>query len=83
MKVIGIRRGWDGLVAYSPDAPGGEAENLQLLTPAGVRTIDRSGGTILHTSRTNPSALGHKDAPPSLKSSYSSPSEKKTLPNMC
>lgn len=75
MKVVGIRRGWEGLLAYTTDDPtaGGY---IQPLDAAGVRTIDRSGGTILHTSRTNPSAVKIKDAPPFLKARYGDPSEK-------
>jgi 6-phosphofructokinase 1 len=67
LKVVGIRKGWEGLLAYSPDDPGA---CVQPLDPSGVRTIDRSGGTILHTSRTNPSAVKYKDAPALLKESY-------------
>jgi ATP-dependent phosphofructokinase / diphosphate-dependent phosphofructokinase len=75
MKVVGIRKGWEGLLAYTPDNPAA-GYFIQPLDAAGVRTIDRSGGTILHTSRTNPSAVKMKDAPPHLKSSYPDPSEK-------
>lgn len=56
IRVLGIRQGWNGLLAYDPDAPDAAAENIMLLDAAGVRTIDRSGGTILHTSRTNPAS---------------------------
>ncbi|MFZ7127477.1 MAG: 6-phosphofructokinase [Desulfobacterales bacterium] len=76
MKVLGIRKGWEGLLAYSPSDPGTHPENFRPLGPAEVRTIDRSGGTILHTSRTNPSAVGHKDAPDFLKPAFSDPSRK-------
>jgi ATP-dependent phosphofructokinase / diphosphate-dependent phosphofructokinase len=53
-EVIGIRRGWAGLLELDPDAPGSAAGNTVPLDPNTVRTIDRTGGTILHTSRTNP-----------------------------
>ncbi len=76
IRVLGIRRGWAGLLEYSPDDPATGKENIQPLDAAGVRTIDRSGGTILHTSRTNPSAVGYKDAPAFLKETYSDPSKK-------
>ena len=54
MNVLGIRRGWDGLVSFSSADPDSRVRNIISLDPARVRTIDRSGGTILHTSRTNP-----------------------------
>ena len=57
MQVVGIRRGWGGLLNYNPDDPAGSAEWLQPLTKADVRTIDRYGGTHLHTSRTNPAKV--------------------------
>ena len=53
-EVVGIRRGWGGLVATNPDDPETVAQNIVLLDPGAVRTIDRTGGTFLHTSRTNP-----------------------------
>jgi ATP-dependent phosphofructokinase / diphosphate-dependent phosphofructokinase len=53
-EVIGIRRGWAGLLELDPDDPGSAAANTVPLDPNTVRTIDRTGGTILHTSRTNP-----------------------------
>jgi 6-phosphofructokinase 1 len=52
---IGIRRGWRGLLFYNPDDPAVCEECLQPLDKLIVRTIDRTGGTFLHTSRTNPS----------------------------
>jgi len=53
-QVVGIRRGWGGLLHTNPDDPESVAAHLTPLDPAAVRTIDRSGGTVLHTSRTNP-----------------------------
>ena len=76
IRVLGIRKGWAGLLDYSPDDPASAAKHIQPLDAAGVRTIDRSGGTILHTSRTNPGAVDHKDAPAFLKPAYADPSEK-------
>ncbi len=66
IDVIGIRRGWAGLLAYSPDIPDTPDVSFkyyQKLTAPEVRTIDRSGGTYLHTSRANPSAARKKDVP--------------------
>ncbi len=53
-EVIGIRRGWAGLLETDPDDAGSVAANTVALDPTAVRTIDRTGGTVLHTSRTNP-----------------------------
>jgi 6-phosphofructokinase 1 len=64
-------------LAYNPDDPSSYEKNLQPLTPADVRTIDRSGGTILHTSRTNPSAVSFPAAPDFLKPQYASEEAKK------
>jgi 6-phosphofructokinase len=73
IEVIGIRRGWAGLLTYNPDVP--EPPDVgfkcyqKLISPE-VRTIDRSGGTYLHTSRTNPSAARKKDVPDFLKKQF-------------
>jgi len=53
-EVLGIRRGWAGLLETNPDDERSVATNIVPLSLASVRTIDRTGGTILHTSRTNP-----------------------------
>ena len=62
-QVIGIRHGWGGLLNANPGDPQSMAENLVPLSPAAVRTIDRSGGTVLHTSRTNPGRVDSKRVP--------------------
>jgi 6-phosphofructokinase 1 len=54
-QVIGIRRGWAGLLELDPDDPGSLATNTVQLHKYNTRTIDRTGGTFLHSSRTNPS----------------------------
>ncbi len=64
--VIGIRRGWGGLLETNPDDPESVAANTMALTPAAVRTIDRTGGTVLHTSRTNPGRVKPDAVPPFL-----------------
>lgn len=53
-EVIGIRRGWAGLLHFDPDDGESKEQYVLPLTRANTRTIDRSGGTFLHTSRTNP-----------------------------
>lgn len=67
-EVIGIRRGWGGLLHYNPDDPTTKGHCIVKLDKVMVRTIDRFGGTFLHTSRTNPSAVAYKDLPPFLRS---------------
>jgi 6-phosphofructokinase 1 len=62
-EVVGIRRGWGGLLEIDPDDPSTIAENTVALDPSTVRTIDRSGGTFLHTSRTNPAKVRAADEP--------------------
>jgi 6-phosphofructokinase len=61
--VVGIRRGWAGLLEIQPDDPSSIAEHTVGLDPSVVRTIDRSGGTFLHTSRTNPAKVKQPDEP--------------------
>ena len=70
MHVVGIRRGWDGLLAYNPDDPASFGNNIVELNKSLVRTIDRSGGTFLHTSRTNPSAVKFEHTPDFLKNKF-------------
>jgi ATP-dependent phosphofructokinase / diphosphate-dependent phosphofructokinase len=67
-QVVGIRRGWAGLLETNPDDPDTIARNIVPLDPNVVRTIDRSGGTFLHTSRTNPAKVKPHDEPDFLKS---------------
>ena len=62
-EVVGIRRGWAGLLECDPEVPASAAENTVRLDPASVRTIDRTGGTVLHTSRTNPANVRAKEVP--------------------
>lgn len=66
-EVVGVRRGWGGLVNTDPDDPASVAENLVPLDPAAVRTIDRSGGTFLHSSRTNPGRMRTTEVPGFLR----------------
>jgi 6-phosphofructokinase 1 len=51
--VLGIRRGWEGLTHVQPELVDGGGY-LRPLDRINTRTIDRTGGTVLHTSRTNP-----------------------------
>jgi ATP-dependent phosphofructokinase / diphosphate-dependent phosphofructokinase len=63
-EVIGIRRGWEGLTHLNRDDPKSEEHYIMPLDRANTRTIDRFGGTILHSSRTNPSRM--KRLPPAI-----------------
>jgi ATP-dependent phosphofructokinase / diphosphate-dependent phosphofructokinase len=65
-EVIGIRRGWEGLTHLNLDDPQSKARYVLPLNKENTRTIDRTGGTFLHTSRTNPSRM--KAVPEFLKS---------------
>ncbi len=56
-EMVGIRRGWGGLLNYNRNDPGAAAEWTLPLDRINTRTIDRFGGTFLHTSRTNPSKV--------------------------
>jgi ATP-dependent phosphofructokinase / diphosphate-dependent phosphofructokinase len=60
-EVAGFRRGWEGVLAIDPADPASVAANSLPLTREGVRGIDRMGGTILHTSRTDPRTLEEGD----------------------
>lgn len=64
---IGIRRGWQGLLFYNPDDPTSHETYIMKLDKNTVRTIDRTGGTFLHTSRTNPAKVKLSQAPDFLR----------------
>ena len=66
-EVIGIRRGWWGLLHLNPADPTTYDECSLKLDKGKVRTIDRTGGTFLHTSRTNPGKVKLKDVPEFLR----------------
>jgi 6-phosphofructokinase 1 len=68
-KMVGIRRGWGGLLNYNLDEPSTHDYNVSTLSIEDVRTIDRSGGTFLHTSRTNPQKVKAASVPDFLKGS--------------
>jgi ATP-dependent phosphofructokinase / diphosphate-dependent phosphofructokinase len=68
-RVIGIRRGWAGLLNYNLNEPSTYHYYASELTRDDVRTIDRTGGTFLHTSRTNPQKVKPGNVPDFLKNS--------------
>ena len=65
LETLGIRRGWEGLTHLEPGR-GLDAEFVRPLDRQNTRTIDRTGGTILHTSRTNPRRMAAGHTPPWL-----------------
>lgn len=64
-EVIGIRRGWEGLTHLNLEDAESKSRYVLPLTPLNTRTIDRTGGTFLHSSRTNPAKM--KSLPPHLE----------------
>ena len=69
-QVIGIRKGWEGLIHLDRDRPVAEQDYCQVLTGEIVDKVGRTGGTFLHTSRTQPSKISKKDVPPHLADVY-------------
>src|SRR5512141_2151234 len=71
-RVVGIRRGWAGLVDYNREKGADNSESMQELSEAIVNRAGRTGGTFLHTSRTRPSHLPRARVPTHM-SSYDQP----------
>jgi len=69
-EVIGIRRGWAGLVDIVREKDYDNSENFQTLTEDLVNRTGRTGGTFLHSSRTNPSKVKKSSVPTHLQSTY-------------
>lgn len=57
IEVVGIRRGWEGLTHVDFDDAASVTRYIYPLTRENTRTIDRYGGTFLHTTRTNPAKM--------------------------
>src|ERR1700735_3379817 len=66
-EVVGLRRGWAALLNILPSPSADNSEWLMPLTRANTRTIDRSGGTVLHTSRINPAIMKPDSVPERLR----------------
>jgi 6-phosphofructokinase len=64
-EVIGIRRGWEGLTHVNLQDSASKTRYILPLNRENTRTIDRTGGTFLHSSRTNPTKM--KKVPPALQ----------------
>jgi len=56
-EVLGVRRGWEGLTHVDLKDPASRSRYIQPLNRENTRTIDRTGGTYLHSSRTNPTRM--------------------------
>jgi ATP-dependent phosphofructokinase / diphosphate-dependent phosphofructokinase len=69
-KVIGIRHGWAGLVEMVREKDYDNSENFQVLTVEGVDRAGRTGGTFLHSSRTNPSRVSRSSVPVHLQDRF-------------
>jgi 6-phosphofructokinase 1 len=69
-QVVGIRRGWAGLVDIIRDKNADNSANYQFLTEEIVNRAGRTGGTFLHTSRTRPSSVKKSSVPEHLKDQY-------------
>lgn len=70
-RVIGLRRGWAGILELIRDNKADNSTCYQILTDDIVNKAGRTGGTFLHTSRTRPSHVAKADVPEHLKDSYS------------
>ncbi len=66
-EIVGIRRGWGGLLELNTDDPTSVEKHVLPLNKNAVRTIDRTGGTMLHTSRTHPGKVRPNAVPDFLK----------------
>ena len=75
-EIIGLRRGWASLLNILPDPDADNSAWILPLTRVLTRAIDRSGGTILHTSRVNPSISKTEHIPPHLMSERGEPDDR-------
>ncbi len=71
-QVIGLRRGWAGIMELVRDKKADNSDKYMLLTEEIVNKSGRTGGTFLHTSRTRPSHVPKANVPAHLQSKYNS-----------
>jgi 6-phosphofructokinase len=69
-QVIGLRRGWAGIMELKRDSKADNSNCYQILTDDIVNRAGRTGGTFLHTSRTRPSHVAKSEVPEHLKDTY-------------
>ncbi|HVT44293.1 MAG TPA: 6-phosphofructokinase [Thermoanaerobaculia bacterium] len=74
-EVIGLRRGWEALVQIRPGLEEHNAPWIVTLDASSTRTIDRSGGTVLHTTRLNPANVLQRHVPKHLLNLLPPPNE--------
>jgi 6-phosphofructokinase 1 len=70
-QVIGLRRGWAGIMEINKEKGSDNSRNYQVLTEEVVNRAGRTGGTFLHSSRTRPTHIKKADVPEHLKDTYS------------
>ncbi len=75
-EIVGLRRGWAALINIIPDPKADNSAWILPLTRYNTRAIDRSGGTVLHTSRVNPLILKPEQLPRHLESEKGEPDER-------
>jgi len=68
-EIVGLRRGWAALLNIVPDPRVDNSAWMMTLNRSNTRAIDRTGGTVLHTSRVNPEITKPEHIPPHLESS--------------
>ncbi len=66
-EVIGIRKGWEGLLYYDPENPDTHAANTMIMTKSRIRDIDRTAGSFLHSSRLDPHQVSPEAVPSFLQ----------------
>ena len=69
-RVLGIRRGWAGMIGIVPDREADNSKFVVELTEGVVNKTGRTGGTFLHTSRTRPSTVKKDEVPEHLRDRY-------------
>ena len=69
-QVVGLKRGWAGILNVIRDKKADNSENFEILTEERVNKAGRTGGTFLHTSRTNPMKVTKNAVPEWMKDTY-------------
>src|SRR5207244_8664297 len=75
-EIVGLRRGWAALINIIPDLSADNSAWILPLTRYNTRAIDRTGGTVLHTSRVNPLILKQEQMPRHLENERGEPDER-------
>ena len=70
-EIVGIRKGWEGLIRYNLDDPVTHTDNAQILTPARLHNAERLKASFLHSSRLIPDQVELADVPSFLAASVS------------